>query len=70
VREGYFDLLVADGFGGGVDEGVLLEAEGDFELVVVGAGEVDADGGHWYWFLGLGQTEFDHESGWIGRYLT
>jgi hypothetical protein len=53
-----------------VDEGVLFEAEGDAEVVVVGAGEVDADGGHWHWFLRLGQAELHHEPAYREEYLT
>jgi len=53
-----------------MDEGILFEAEGDFELLVVGAGEVDPNGGSWDGFLGLWQTELNHEPECAGGYLT
>lgn len=53
-----------------MNERVLFEPEGDFELLVVVAGEVDANGGHGHWFLGLRETKLYHESEWDSQYLT
>jgi hypothetical protein len=53
-----------------VNERILLEPEGDFELVLIGAGEVHPDGGNWDWTLRLGETELHHESMLLRCYLT
>ena len=66
----YFDFLLADGLARRVDQGVLFEAEADFEVFVVGAGEVDADGGGGHGFQGLREAELDHEAEWRRAYRT
>jgi hypothetical protein len=45
-----------------MNERILFEPKGDFELFVVVAGEIDANGGNWDWFLGLWETELYHKS--------
>ena len=51
-------------------ERILFEAEGDLEVFLVEAGEIDADGGNGDWSLRLGQAELDHEPLCWQAYLT
>lgn len=62
--------MLTNGLAGRVDERIFFEAEGDAQVIVVGAGEVDADRGHGDWLLRLGQTELDHEPACCEGYLT
>ena len=50
----YFNLFMADSFVDGMDEGILFEAEGDRNMLIHFAGEVDSDCADWDGFLRFG----------------